>query len=205
MTFSILKTLVTEMANLFDDDILHVGMDEAQCHYSNPATKDPLDVGMCGLQSPPRCNAHTVQSLQHKLLKWVDQELSPTKRPMAWHNVITDCGDYNGCTIPGHPPNSAEGVMNTIVEVYTGGSALLTNSTARGYVSVMADAARLYLDTGSINPATYYKAMWYDIAENVPRKFRDLVMGGSLSLWSDAYCDGEVECCLLYTSDAADE
>ena len=47
-TLAALKKLVTEMAGLFPDAVLHVGMDEAQCHYSEQATKDPLDVGMCG-------------------------------------------------------------------------------------------------------------------------------------------------------------
>ena len=115
-TFDVLKVLLTEMANLFVDDVLHVGMDEAQCHFSSPKSRDPLDIGYCGLQHPPRCNQHTVRRLQHKVLRWVAEELLPQRRPMAWGNVITDCGDYNGCNISGHPAISAEGVPSTIVQ-----------------------------------------------------------------------------------------
>eukprot|EP01047_Picozoa_sp_COSAG01_P039644 COSAG01_NODE_3289_length_6308_cov_4.032533_4_plen_142_part_00 len=82
------------------------GMDEAQCHYSLQSAKDPLDVGMCGLQTPPRCNQKTVRELQHKLLKFVSTELREGGRkiPMAWHNAYTDCGDLDGCGLPGAPP-----------------------------------------------------------------------------------------------------
>jgi hypothetical protein len=38
VTAGVLKKLVAEMAGLFDDDVLHVGMDEAQCHYSEQAS-----------------------------------------------------------------------------------------------------------------------------------------------------------------------
>ena len=127
------------------------------------------------------------------------EELQPRRRPMAWHNVITDCGDLNGCDVPGHPPNSAAGVPSTIVEVYSSGNfasgaALLANSTGSGYLSVMADACCLYLDTGSPDPKVYSKSMWYDIARGLPADGRALVLGGSLSLWSDNYCSGTVEC-----------
>ena len=199
VTEGVLKKLVTEMASVFDDDVLHVGMDEAQCHYSEQASRDPLDVGMCGLQTPPRCDQRSTQRLQHKLLSWVAEELQPRRRPMAWHNVITDCGDLNGCDVPGHPPNSAAGVPSTIVEVYSGGNfpsggALLANSTGSGYLSVMADACCLYLDTGSPDPKAYFESMWYDIARGLSDDGRALVLGGSLSLWSDNYCSGTVEC-----------
>lgn len=70
----------------------------------------------------------------------------------------------------------------------------MSNSTARGYLSVMADAARLYLDTGSTDPAIYFEKMWYDIAEELSPVLRRNVLGGSLSLWSDSYCSGVVEC-----------
>jgi hypothetical protein len=82
------------------------GMDEAQCHYSLQSARDPLDVGMCGLQTPPRCNQKTVRELQHKLLKFVSTELrgGGRKIPMAWHNAYTDCGDLDGCGLPGAPP-----------------------------------------------------------------------------------------------------
>jgi hypothetical protein len=119
--------------------------------------------------------------------------------PHPRHNVITDCGDWHGCNVPGHPPNSAADVLGTIIEVYSSGgfsngSALLYNSTASGYLSVMADAARLYLDTGSTDPAVYYAKMWYDITEGLPEPLHERVLGGSLSLWSDHYCSGTVEC-----------
>ena len=200
ITAGILKKLVAEMAGLFDDEVLHVGMDEAQCHYSEQASRDPLDVGMCGLQTPePKCNQHTVQHLQHEILSWVATELLPARRPMAWQNVITDCGDLNGCLVPGHPPNSAAGVPQTIVEVYSRGSfpsfiSLLANSTGDGYLSVNSDCDHLYLDTGNPAPAVYFKSMWYDIAHGLTPGLRRLVLGGSLSLWSDAYCSGTVEC-----------
>lgn len=115
---------------------------------------------------------------------------------MAWHNVITDCGDLNGCLVPGHPPNSAAGLPQTIVEVYSNnaGNKLLANSTGDGYLSVNSDACCLYLDTGNPAPAVYFKSMWYDIAHSLEPGRRRLVLGGSLSLWSDNYCSGTVEC-----------
>ena len=203
-TVAVLKKLVAEMASLFPDQLLHVGMDEAQCHYSLQESRDPLDVGMCGLQDPPTCNQATVRELQHKLLQWVVDDLAPARRPMAWHNAYTDCGDLAGCGKPGAPPPASEGIPSTVVEVYAGSAigtkqlsatALLENVTAAGYTAVMSDAGRLYLDTGNPDPKTYYKMMWYDIAQGLASPgLRDRVMGGSLSLWSDSYCSGTVEC-----------
>ena len=103
-TFGVLKRLTTELAGLFEDEVLHVGMDEAQCHYSLQSSKDPLDVGMCGLQTPPKCNQQTTRELQHKLLTWAATTLNPQRRPMVWHNAYTDCGDLGGCGLPGAPP-----------------------------------------------------------------------------------------------------
>lgn len=143
-----------------------------------PASHDPLDVGMCGLQTPPRCNARTVQSLQHRMLQFAAgpnlQRKMPIPRPirpMGWHNIFTDCGDLGGCALPNAVPPSVQGVPSTIVEVFAGASigmttlsatALLANVTASGYTAVMADAGRLYLDTGSPDPATYFQKMWYE-------------------------------------------
>ena len=50
-TFGVLQRLTSELAGLFEDEVLHVGMDEAQCHYSLQSSKDPLDVGMSVCQS----------------------------------------------------------------------------------------------------------------------------------------------------------
>jgi len=204
-TFRVLKRLITELAGLFEDEVLHVGMDEAQCHYSLQSSKDPLDVGMCGLQTPPKCNQQTTRELQHKLLRWAATKLNPQRRPMAWHNAYTDCGDLGGCGLPGAPPPATQGIPSTIVEVFGGstigtaclsGPELLANVTKAGFTAVMADAARLYLDTGSPNPSTYRKLLWGDIAAGLPAggAQRSRVMGGALSLWSDAYCSGKVEC-----------
>ena len=116
------------MADLFEDEVVHVGMDEAQCHYSNPDSHDPLDIGFCGLQHPPRCNASTTRALQHRLLAWTAGKGLPSKmatprviRPMVWHNAFTDCGDLGGCALPNPAPPSVAGVPSTIVEVYAGG------------------------------------------------------------------------------------
>jgi hexosaminidase len=202
-TFAALKKLVSEMAGLFPDSVLHVGMDEAQCHYSEQSSKDPLDVGMCGLQNPPRCNQDTVRELQHKLLSWVSSELASHRTPMAWHNAYTDCGDLNGCGKPGAPPAATQGVPSTIVQVFAGSSIgetaltaseLLSNVTKAGYRAVMTDAGRLYLDTGSTNPADYRNLLWDDIGMGLSPAQLPLVLGGSMPLWSDNYCSGTVEC-----------
>ena len=213
VTFGVIKNLLTEMAGLFVDEVVH---------YSDPRVHDPLDVGMCGLQNPPRCDARTVRSLQHRVLSWAagtapdslqgrlrEKQTNPRPvRPMAWHNVCTDCGDYAGCALPNPVPPSSAGVPSTVVEVYAGartgtGAAtmsaaqLLANVTAAGHAAVMADAGRLYLDTGSTTPADYYKATWFDIGaplRNTSGPQRALLLGGSLSLWSDRYCSGTVEC-----------
>jgi len=188
------------MIRLFEDVVVHVGMDEAQCHYSLPEAGDPLDVGMCGLQLPtPRCNYTTVQSLQHKVIAYA----ASLSRPMVWHNAYTDCGDLGGCAFPDPVPPSVEGVPSTIVEVFAGAligtqqfdaPGLLKNVTAAGYTAVMADAARLYLDTGSTDPAVYYEKMWYDIGAGLSTAERQSLIGGSLNLWSDSYCSTRVEC-----------
>jgi hypothetical protein len=210
----VIQALLAEMADLFDDEVLHLGMDEMQCHYSDPAAKDPLDVGMCGLQQPrPRCNASSVRALQHDMLAFAAGPALRARmarprplRPMAWHNVFTDCGDLGGCAFPGAPPPSVAGVPTTIVEVFASGqigsdalnaTELLANVTAAGYTAVMADAGRLYLDTGNPDPAVYFAKMWYDIGEGLGARGsaqRARLLGGSLNLWSDAYCSGQVEC-----------
>ena len=190
---------------------MFVGMDEAQCYYSDPNAHDPLDVGMCGLGSPPRCNAETVRALQHRVLGWTAGPGLAAKlavpralRPMAWHNAFTDCGDLRGCALPIPVPPSTAGVPTTIVEVFSSasigtehftGPELLANVTGSGYAAVMADAARLYLDTGSPAPAAYFQSLWDDIAVGLTTdKQRSLLLGGGMSLWSDAYCSGKVEC-----------
>lgn len=56
-TVRVLKQLLAELAGLFTDDVLHVGMDEAQC--SVPLIEnDPLDAGACGAV----CNASTIRT-----------------------------------------------------------------------------------------------------------------------------------------------
>ena len=211
---AIIKALLAEMAGLFEDEVVHLGMDEAQCHYSEPSSNDPLDVGMCGLQQPaPRCNAKTVRSLQHAMLEWAASPAFPAAlptprplRPMVWHNAYTDCGDLNGCALPDAVPPSTAGVPSAIVEVFAGSTIgttllsaeqLLENVTAAGLSAVMADVGHLYLDTGSPDPAIYFELLWYDVAAGLaaaPAAQRARLMGGSMSLWSDNYCSGRVEC-----------
>ena len=203
------------MAGLFPDSVLHTGMDEAQCHYSEQSSRDPLDVGMCGLQSPPRCNQQTVRELQHKLLSWVSTELAPRRIPMAWHNAYTDCGDLSGCGKPGAPPPATQGIPSVIVQVYSSStigettlspaSTLLANVTKAGYRAVMADAGRLYLDTGSTSPTVYRTALWDDIGTGVPKAQLPLVLGGTMPLWSDNVrtylANSPIDHTLLTTSD----
>ena len=83
---------------------------------------------------------------------------------MVWHNAFTDCGDLGGCGRPQAPQPATAGLFDTIIEVYSGSligtdrldaRTLLANVTGAGYRAVMADAGRLYLDTGSTDPAVY--------------------------------------------------
>ena len=196
-TVSVLQTLVAEVAGLFVDDVMHLGMDEADCFYSDPAHIDPLNEGSCGL--PQICNGSTTASLEHKMLKYTADVLR--KRPMAWHNAMFDCGDKNGCDTPGAPKPATDGVPTTIIECYVGeganGSALLAkNATARGYLATQANAGRLYLDNGPTSPAAYNSAFYYDINQGTitdPEQLKRL-LGGSMSLWSDNYCSVTAEC-----------
>ena len=158
-----------------------------------------------------RCNAETVRALQHRVLGWAagpalgaKLAVPRTLRPMVWHNAFTDCGDLGGCALPNAVPPATAGVPTAIVEVFAAaaigttrftGPELLANVTASGYAAVMADAARLYLDTGSPDPTAYYKSLWDDIAFGLGTdKQRSLLLGGGMSLWSDPYCSGKVEC-----------
>jgi hypothetical protein len=186
-TAAVLERVIAEVASVFIDDVVHLGMDEAQCHYSDPSAHDPLQVGCCGIGVNQLCNASTVRSLESKILRFVSGTLH--KRPSAWQNALFDCGDLNGCDAPGSTP-ATDGMPETIVEVYTGDSAedaahLAANATARGFLTTQANAARLYLDTGSTDPASYRKALWYDINEGVITNPEQLarLLGGSMSLW----------------------
>ena len=156
-----------------------------------------------GLQTPPRCNQQTVRELQHKLLHWAATELAPHRTPMAWHNAYTDCGDLGGCGLPDAPPPATAGNPSTIVQVYSStrigktvlsASELVANATKAGYRVVMSDASRLYLDTGSTDPAAYTRNLWDDIGAGLANAQRPLLLGGAMPLWSDTYCSGTVEC-----------
>ena len=204
-TAAVLRRLLAEMASLFDYAVVHVGMDEAQCHYSQQSSRDPLDVGMCGLQSPkPMCDQASVRSLQHKMLDFTAHSLSPRRVPMAWHNAYTDCGDLGGCGSSAEaPPPATEGVPETIVQVFSSTpigtttltpAQLLANVTKAGFRAVMADASRLYLDTGSTYPVAYRRLLWDDLAAGLPEAQKPLLLGGTMPLWSDTYCSGAVEC-----------
>jgi hypothetical protein len=108
---------------------------------------------------------------------------------------VFPAGDLNGCGLPGAPPPATEGIPDTIVQVYAGSAigttklsatALLDNVTRAGYRAVMADAGRLYLDTGSTDPSQYRKNLWDDIGTGLLLGAqRSLVLGGSMPLWSD--------------------
>lgn len=73
-------------------------------------------------------------------------------------------------------------------------SELVGNVTKAGYRAVMADASRLYLDTGSTDPNVYRTNLWDDIGQGLPEEQRPLLLGGSMPLWSDNYCSKTVEC-----------
>lgn len=189
-TVRVLHRLLDELASLFPDEVLHLGMDEAQCYYSSASAADPLNIGMCGRDERPRCDATTILSLERKVLRHVH---TAGKTPMVWQNGLFDCGDLHGCNRLGATPAVADS-PNAIIGVYSGNiSEMMADATSRGYRVANFNADKYYLDAPKM-PKQYQNESWCDPAEGLSGKQRRLVLGGGLSLWSDNYCAGVAEC-----------
>ena len=127
-----------------------------------------LHAGSDETRSTGPCDAANTKSLEQKVLRRVGQL---GKRPMAWVNALTTTGAATPHTI-----------LGTWATTY----GMPGRVTAAGYACVASTYMYLNHIGGAVGSYTEY---WRDITGGeVPPSAMPLMLGGEVSMWTDAYC-----------------
>jgi hexosaminidase len=161
-TARVIKALLTEMMQLFPDQVFHIGTDEMIA-----APKYP-DAGPCTVAN--------IRSFEQQLIQHVR---ASGKLPMAWHDVLTT----SGAAIPFR----GELILDTWYAARDFGA---FNATALGYQAV--ENSFMYIVPGNnkpgMNETSVWTALWRDIAPGFSDEQMTLMLGGEVSVWCNDYC-----------------
>ena len=184
-SLDIVTQIYDELLALFPDAVFDIGGDETQV------------VGNCTLQN--------LQAFESKLMAHL---VSKGKRPLGWEQIFKVTGAAQ------QHPSSIVRVYDTGTDAdrqHNGAAPLLLNVTEVGQDVVVGDSARYYLN--SCCPAVHGKRLCVlgelsnatNVLEQEPCYFTDIarfdmgnhtltpkqrthLLGGSASMWTDAYC-----------------
>eukprot|EP01129_Flabellula_baltica_P007709 TRINITY_DN3012_c0_g1_i1.p1 TRINITY_DN3012_c0_g1~~TRINITY_DN3012_c0_g1_i1.p1 ORF type:complete len:522 (+),score=64.93 TRINITY_DN3012_c0_g1_i1:38-1603(+) len=173
-TFSVINTLLTEMAEWFPEEYTHMGGDEVNLNCYN---EDPVFVKY--LKDHNVTLSQVVKSFEEKVINSILQKEGKT--PIVWQSIIST---YN-VTLP----------SNGIVQLWLdqGFDAVLET----GYKVIMSPWKEWYLDCGVgnyLNPITnswcdpfktWAHMYSYDPTNNVPPKYISNVLGGEGAMWTE--------------------
>jgi hypothetical protein len=163
-TSRLVGQLLTEMAGLFPDPVLHIGGDEARYQ--------PGAVGPCTINATQRLQESTMRQL-----------LSLGKQPMGWQEILLQTGaaasfpsaiidtwSKAGTWVEVAATAQLRSVVSLPSSLYLDGSVTSAGATVRG---------------------GYRAGVWFDISAGaLNASNKPLLLGGETSMWSDQYFPG---------------
>ncbi|EDQ85099.1 uncharacterized protein MONBRDRAFT_12187 [Monosiga brevicollis MX1] len=115
------------------------------------------------------CSLNSTFNFERQLLQTIATNYSKT--PMGWEEVYFDAG---------------AATMDTIVTAWSRHTP--AEITATGRQAVEAQGSHFYFTEPAQPYPAGWTSCWYDIATGVPANETHLLLGGSMSMWTDNYC-----------------
>ena len=190
-TVQVVKQIYTELFALFPDVVFDIGGDET--HVAG------------------NCTMANIKSFELKILAHL---AANHKRPMGWQQVYSVTGAAQAAAAAAAAAPLAH--ASTVIRVYnipagqankhpTNPAPLLANVTAAKFDAVVADSVHYYMNSccpathghrlcnpGDVSPHSGQPCYYTDIASfgnsSLTPGQRARVLGGSASMWTDAYC-----------------